>query len=177
MSSSKILQKLAAMEKEREGIFQFLGQYTHAQHNQSPAKGGWSAIQVVQHLLSAETSTLHYLKKKTADVSRSKKAGVMAFFRSVLLNTMLALPLKFKAPAIVAEVPASGDLQAIQAQWAAVRAELQSLLASLSEADYDRELFLHPVAGKLNLYQMLDFMQAHIQHHLPQIHRTIKEAK
>ncbi len=57
----------------------------------------------------------------------------------------------------------------IMAEWKLTRKELEKLLDSVSDADVNRQLFKHPVVGKINLKQTLGFMADHKQRHLNQI--------
>jgi hypothetical protein len=50
------------------------------------------------------------------------------------------------------------------------------LIKNLSDEILQKQLFKHP-AGKLSIYQAIDFMYLHHAHHKKQIFEAVREAK
>ncbi|WP_133273248.1 DinB family protein [Hymenobacter radiodurans] len=140
----------------------------------SPGPGQWSAVQVVHHLLVAETGINQYIDKKLAQTEDLEEAGVGAFFRASLLRLLLRLPfLRFKSPSRLKaltpdEVP---TLSVLQAEWETVRRHLERTLNEFPSKLLNRAIFKHPRSGMLTIYQTLDFMVDHVLHHQRQISR------
>jgi hypothetical protein len=113
--------------------------------------------------------------KKTQDITSAQKAGFKEGFRSAVLNTYIALPLRFKAP--VATMPSGTYTTLAEAStaWNEVRKNIREVWMRLPEDVLDRNWFKHLAAGKLSLMQMLTFMEAHVHRHEKQIWRTLKE--
>lgn len=165
------------LEISRKALFQKLMQHSDEDLNRKRADGGWSAIQVTHHLIQAETGTLAYLQKKTKDISGVEKSGFMHKARTLLLRLFLKLPIKFKAPKMVAEVPDYVSLRETASKWDIIRATLLQLCIDLPDEAFEKELFRHPLAGKMNLSQMLDFFDSHFERHLAQIDKVLAEKK
>ncbi|TGE20233.1 DinB family protein [Hymenobacter elongatus] len=145
--------------------------------HQTPGPGQWSAAQVVQHLLVAETGINQYIEKKVLQAEELEKSTFGTFLRSRLLRVLLRIPfLRFKAPARLAalttdDVPALTELQA---EWEAVRRRLEQILNEYPSSLLNRDIFKHPRSGMLNIYQTLDFMVDHVLHHQRQLERISK---
>ena len=160
------------IEEHRKSLLDEISKLSHTQQNFKPAPESWSILQVVNHLLYAETNVVKYMLKKIQGISTVEKAGVQAKFRSLLLNTFLKSPLKFKAPK--AAMPAQEEVHIFEnllKQWNETRAEFGKILDQLNPADAEKLLFKHPISGKFNIYQTMSFMQEHIAHHIKQISR------
>ena len=171
---SAFLAHFQRLETSRKDLFQQLIPYSAENLNCKRADGGWSAIQVIHHLIQAETGTLAYLQKKTKDISQVPHAGFLAKIRAFLLRAFLKLPIKFKAPPFTAQLPETASLQETAEKWERTRVALLQLCLSLPEEAFEKELFRHPFAGRMNLMQMLDFFEAHFDRHLGQIMKVLK---
>ncbi len=153
------------IEEQRKNLLDEIAKLNHTQQNFKPAPESWSILQVVNHLLYAETNVVKYMLKKIQGIATVEKAGVQAKFRSLLLNTFLKSPLKFKAPK--AAMPVQGEVyifENLRKQWNETRAEFAKILDQLNPADAEKLLFKHPISGKFNIYQTMSFMQEHIAH-------------
>jgi uncharacterized damage-inducible protein DinB len=155
---------------------QALGDKDH----QSPGPGQWSAAQVVQHLLVAETGIGQYIDKKIQQAEGLGQAGFGTFLKSRLLRLALRLPfLRFKAPKYLAaltpeQVPPLAELRT---EWARIRRQLERTLNEFPSPLLGRMIFKHPRSGMLNIYQTLDFMVDHVLHHQKQVERIAKAVK
>lgn len=148
--------------------------------HQSPGPGQWSAAQVVQHLLVAETGIAQYLEKKLQQTEDLEKAGIAHTLKSLLLRGLLRLPFtRFKAPKRLAELtPDEVDsLPELQTEWQSIRRRLEQLLNEYPSRLLDRAIFKHPRSGMLTIYQTLDFMLDHVLHHQRQVDRIAKALK
>ena len=83
-------------------------------------------------------------------------------------------PFKFKAPGyLVDHTPNSMPLTDLVQRWNAEREKLRTFLEEIKDEDLHKLVYKHPVAGRLNVLQALDFMIEHFHHHLPQINRLL----
>jgi hypothetical protein len=141
--------------------------------NRPPAPGKWSALQILEHVVTAEARTLGYVRKKMQAGSALPRAGLGSRLRLLALQATLASPLRFKAPAAVGDVPAGSDPAALWARWDEVRRDLGELAASFPPELGDRLVFRHPYVGRMSLAHALGTLQAHLDHHIPQIERAL----
>jgi uncharacterized damage-inducible protein DinB len=154
-------------------LAQSLGEKSH----QAPGPGQWSAAQVVQHLLVAETGIGQYIDKKVQQEEGLDKAGFLTFVRSRVLRLALRLPfLRFKAPKYLAALTPDTvpPLAELRTEWDRVRRQLERTLNEFPGPLLNRMIFKHPRSGMLNIYQTLDFMVDHVLHHQRQLERISK---
>ncbi|WP_303311184.1 DinB family protein [Hymenobacter sp. BT730] len=148
------------------------------QANQAPGPGQWSAAQVVQHLVVAESGIGQYIEKKLLQAEGLQKGGVGSFLKSRLLRVLLRLPFtRFKAPAYLTNLTPETvpTLPELRAQWEATRRRLERTLNEYPGKFLDRAIFKHPRSGMLTITQTMDFMLDHILHHQKQLERISKQ--
>lgn len=164
------------LEALRQAYEQALMQASVAQQEFKPATGGWSMLQVVRHLVTAEALSTDYLVKKNY-TNAYKKGGFGTRLRSGLLRLMLRSPLKFKAPRILAALEPEDGLQAepLLAEWQSSREKLKTYLEGFPEEKLAFEIYRHPRSGWLTVEQALQFLGDHLRHHQQQLARLQKE--
>ncbi|TAK36745.1 MAG: hypothetical protein EPO28_13055 [Saprospiraceae bacterium] len=169
--------KIDAIDGSLEELLTLLAAYSHAQLNTKPAPHAWSVMQVMQHLMVAEQASIAYVYKKIKYRENLKKTGISNTLRKVLLWFFLWAPLKFKAPAIVAEdkFPAESDFQDTAESWRRIRADLVQLFECIPPELVHTAIFRHAVAGRLHLDGMLLFFSGHFKRHRKQIERTLRQ--
>jgi hypothetical protein len=160
------------LEATRLGLLARLSPHGDTVLNRLPEKG-WSAAQVLFHVVTVEELALGYVRKKMQAGPALPRAGWRSRARSAALQVALASPLRAKAPPPVAEVPAFHDLQACRRRWETVRQGWQELLRELPPELLDRLLYRHPFVGRLGMRDTLRFLQAHLDHHARQIERIL----
>lgn len=160
------------IEGQRNELLGQVSRLSHQQQNFKPSPKEWSILQVLNHLVYAETNTVKYMTKKIQGIATAEKSGAYAKFRLLTLNMFLRSPLKFKAPK--AALPVQEDVYVfdnVKKQWDDVRLQFKKILDQLGNADADKLIFKHPISGKFNIYQTMSFLQEHIEHHRKQIKR------
>ena len=139
-----------------------------------PTDGGWSVLQVLEHLLDSEAKSFGYLKKKTLDYSGVKKKNLSTSIRSGLLRLSLKSSMKFKAPTVLQDPPNQMSVADLKRDFDKQRKEIQDLISNLPADAFNLELFKHPIAGRLTIHQMFDFMTDHWGHHQKQIENILQ---
>ncbi len=161
-----------ALEAQRKQLLEAVSQLSHEQQNFKPSPEAWSVLQVLNHLIYAETNSVKYLQKKVQGIANIPKSGIQAMFRLFVLNTSLRSPLKFRAPK--AALPPQEDVfifDNLKDKWDANREEMRKILDGLDPSGANKLIFKHPVAGRFNIYQTMSFITEHIEHHKKQIER------
>jgi len=170
----ELLKAFEAAEADRKALLAKLDAYGEDVLTRKPAPDAWSVVEVLAHLVKAETGTLNYLRKKL-EVGGHRKASPFAGLRKSFLNFVLGLPIKFKAPKVAQlDKGVSMSYAEAKAQWIAVREGLGNEYQRIDEALIVHDLFKHPFAGKLNLVQSTEFMRQHMLRHVGQVERTLK---
>ncbi|NND04891.1 MAG: DinB family protein [Saprospiraceae bacterium] len=130
----------------------------------------WSPIEVCQHLYLSEKLSLAYVQKKLSFDPVLRKAGLLSWIRSLVLNWYLQTKLKFKAPKSTTKFRMEGltvDLIAID--WNGLRATLRQIITEMDSSHLDKAIYRHPIVGRLSILQMLRFFRSHFDHHYLQI--------
>lgn len=148
-----------------------IGNATVEQRNFKPAPDKWCMLQVAQHILASENGTFRFFKKYPP-VKTGFTDQISGAVRSIALNIALKLPLKFKAPKAPELNPETAlPWEETETAWVATRTELYNYFNSFEADKAAHIVFKHPLAGKFNVSQTLDFLLEHINHHLAQLKR------
>lgn len=172
----ELRRRLAALEAARRRALQLIEGFPPDALNRAPAPGRWSALQVLHHVVTAEALSLAYVRKKMQAGAALPRAGLASRLRLLGLRLALRSPLRLRAPAATATVPATIDPDELRARWDTVRAELATLVEAFPPDLVGRLVFRHPFAGRMSLADTLGFMQAHLEHHLAQVERATASA-
>ncbi len=169
--NKKLKQEFDALEKSRIELFNKLDKLDASKMNKQPDANSWSVVQVMDHLTLAERNSLLYMTKKLSVSNEFGQANFKTSFRLFLLKSALKLPIKWKAPKIVADANNDNNYAEAKAAWIEVRNGIAAFLEKFPEEHLESELFKHPSAGKFTVVQALNFMRTHVGHHLSQIDR------
>lgn len=176
MQKTKLLLQFNALEASRKKLLKELDSLERKTLDFKPAPDKWSITQVLYHLNFSETRSMAYVSKKMQGGSNIKKTGLIADIRLSLLSLLLQSGYKWKAPAILGDVPENLNYEDVIQQWDESRNQLKTFLENLSENLLNREIYRHPRAGRLNAGHMMQFFQDHFDHHLKQVKRLKREA-
>lgn len=166
-----LLARFSKLEAQRSALVRMLEKEAPKRLEQAPSAGAWSVAQVIVHLAMADENLISYVDRKIA-VGGHAAPGLSAPFRLAFLKVALASPIKFKAPEVVATIPASSFAEAL-ARWQSARERMEETFATIPEAFIGHGLIKHPSLGKFGLVQGLGFVHWHVKHHMPQIKRTL----
>jgi uncharacterized damage-inducible protein DinB len=172
--STKLKAQYDTMERSRRALLDSLKQYPDNLLNKQPAPGKWSVAQVLDHIIAGEEGSLSYIKKKTQDIARAQPAGLRGRWRMLMLKVVFSSPVTFKAPPVLEPSQDFMTLQQLDERWTKVRAGIYAIISKLSDKDLEKELWKHIIAGKMNIYQMLSFLDIHYKRHKKQTQRTLK---
>lgn len=165
-----LFKKFQSLQKSKNDLLQMIGEYSEEQLNEPMTEGKWSIAQVLYHVYLAEKLSLQYMKKKTLDLTQIHKSGFKESLKSVLLQVSLKLPIKYKAPKVLAEsLPETIDWNDFLLSWGDSRDEVYKFIDWLPADAVNKNIFRHPRTGMMNISQTLDFYAAHFNHHVPQV--------
>ncbi|MFN0176850.1 MAG: DinB family protein [Saprospiraceae bacterium] len=171
----KILAANARFSDQVEALLNELSTLDHERLNRKPANGGWSAIQTMHHLILVEENSMAYIRKKLSFNPQLEKAGLGSWWRSLLLNVTLRIPIKFKAPksAGIELIPETDTLKAVNIRWQKIRNEWQAFFENMPDELNEKAAYKHPRAGRLSWLQMLYFFASHFKRHRGQVRRAV----
>ena len=168
---------LARLDASRRRALGVVDGVPHAALNRAPMPGKWSALQVLHHVVTVEGLTVGYVRKKMQAGAALETAGPASRLRLLAVQVTLALPVRVRAPAITGDVPQESELPALQARWDDVRGGLDELVRSFPAEILDRLVFRHPYAGRMSLAHALGTLEAHLDHHIPQVERALARSQ
>jgi len=166
-------QRFERLEDTRRDVLARLEGHDPARLNRPRADGGWSALQVLHHVIAAEAGTLRYVSKKMQGGSSLPRAGLVSRLRLLALQVGNVSPFRFRAPGVTAEVPAEIDPDELRTRWEEVRAGWTERLEGFSDELLDRMVFRHAMVGLMGLPDTLSFLQSHLAHHARQVERLL----
>lgn len=173
MGIAKKDQYFQQLEEIRSELEKLAKSATNEQLNLQP-EGKWSALQHMHHLILAESAIMQYIRKKMPHVTEKDKTGLSAALKLKSVRVALGAGYKAKAPAVTSEdIPEKSTFEEVKKAWDAGRADLQALISEIPEDSWELAIFKHPVAGRLNGYQALEFMEIHMNHHIKAIRKCL----
>ena len=145
------------------------------QLNKNTEADKWSCGQIMEHLQMSFGFTILYLNKKITQPELIPVAGFKSTLRYWLIKFVLISPIKIKAPKGVDNVPEVTTIEHIQQ---GVKKNLQALEEFINRYPVElnqKAIFKHPLAGRINLYQTIQFLNDHLMHHDRQIRQIISK--
>lgn len=170
---ANIIKKFDQMESGRMRLFQLIQNQNDETLNKKPDPEKWSPVQILHHLMDAESGTLNYIRKKIANPDQLEQSGIREKMNAFLLSVFLRAPLKWKAPKVVSTVPEHDTLTNTLRRYNEVRENWKQLIDSMPEDQMKKKIFRHPVAGRMNLYDTLNFIDLHARRHFRQIRQIL----
>jgi len=160
------------IEASRELLFNDLKKYTEDQLNFKPTENEWSILQVMNHLMMAEVSSVVYVQKKLtnglADIPKMDAEGDERFAQ---LASYMQADNRTSAPPMVTPTFERTTLAATREGWDTIRQDTATQLERFGEADLNKAAYKHLLAGRMSIVQMLGFFRLHFNRHLGQIER------
>jgi hypothetical protein len=170
---SELQQRLERLEATRAGVVARIEDVDRTTLNRPRADGGWSVLQVLHHVIVAESGTLRYIPKKMLGGTSLPRAGLVSRLRRLTLQAAFVSPLRFRAPGVTADVPNEIDPAELIARWGETRGGWRRLLDEFPEEILDRMVFRHGMVGLMGLRDTLAFLQGHLDHHVRQVERLL----
>lgn len=142
-----------------------------------PSVDKWSALQICKHLQLSEYLSLKNLKYNIGRIDTRPSASIKNAISSKILGLALHSPLKFKSPIPTRydHHPKTLTLSEIFDEWLLTRQELKMIIDKCREESFSKQLYKHPYAGYLSIWQMIAFFRDHFDHHHKQIHQRLRD--
>jgi hypothetical protein len=141
-----------------------------------PRPASWSALDVLDHLVRVEEAAMQAV---LSNLPNPQTIPLRHRFSGIMVRAVMRSPIRVRVPdSEPAVLPGLGrDLQSIKNRWAEVRHEMTGLLAPLSPEQLRAGVVRHPVAGWMTILQGMDFLSAHLRHHVYQLDRLGKSVR
>ncbi len=170
--------QLDSLNSDLSALFRDLKKYSDDDLNWKPGEGKWSVLQIMEHLILAESLSQQYLEKKLSFDPKLKNANILSAMRSMFISFYLNTPIKVKAPAAVLEsLPEKSTFWELVKQWKQNRENLETFLNSLPPEIFKKQVYKHPLGGRLSIGNMMTFHKNHFKRHKRQIENILKNFK
>jgi len=169
----ELSERLEVLDQTREAFLASVRSRTEAERRFRPSGGGWSMLDVTEHLvLAEERSLLGILKGPRAGTRVTPLAQV----RMAAVRFVLATSIRVKVP-VPAVVPVGvSTLDELEARWGTARHGIAAAFEPITAADAGAARFRHPLAGWVTAREGLGFLAGHIRHHARQLVRIRQAA-
>jgi hypothetical protein len=154
----------AKLETQRTETLAELCDWSPRRLSFRPTPGSWSATEVLDHILRAETGTIDNVR---VGLRNPHTLGTGDGARIATLDRALRSDQSFKVPPEAEMIlpDAHTTLQEVAHRWVQVRVELARLLQTLAPEDARCGVFYHPFAGWMTFAEVLNHFSAHLYHH------------
>lgn len=161
--------------KDRTTVLQEVYVLTEQQYRSNPRPGKWSISQILTHVLTSEQLSLGYMMKKAKGIDAVGNSGILESIKMWLLKVSQRMPINYSAPkVVVANTPEALSKEALRQKWLQHLHDLNAFLETIDDKNIRKKIYKHPVAGRLDARQALQFFQEHFHHHMPQIWRCVQ---
>lgn len=173
--SAPILSQFAILEKRKAAFLLDLKTWTPRQLAFRPPRGGWSALEVLDHVVKTERGITEEMEKNLPD---RRRVPALDAVRSRLLIALMNSRLRFKVPievsARVWPEPVA-DLDIMLLSWADSQHRVRAWIDRLGNDQISYAVFRHPASGWMRPLEAIGFMGAHARHHAFQLYRISRQ--
>lgn len=173
---AKLIKAIDEIEAIKETLISDYEQLTENQLTFKPKSKKWNLLQVAEHLMLAETGSINYVNKKIKGIESLEEYSFKAGFRFWVMKCFLNAPIKIRNRAPAAAPTLTPAFDNIKLRWNIAREALKKFTATYDDETLNKLIYKHPLAGRLNILQMVNFFKLHLNHHMKQIKR-IKQHK
>lgn len=149
-----------------------LSKCSQEQLTDKPSRGGWSLLDVVEHLMLGEHVVLKGLPKPSQ--LREEKPSFRDRINSWLVLGILRAGIRVKVPSSSMEPNGRTTLQEVRNKWDKSQAWLKAYISDLDHKKAHATVFSHPVSGPLTISQLLTLSEAHFDSHTRKIKIKLK---
>lgn len=139
-----------------------------------PRPDAWSILEILEHVVVAESVILRGLPPRSALVAQPRNLGHLVKYGLVTLILRLRIPVKVPSRRMLPTGQAT--LAELRTAWDAHMAWLRVFVAEDEAAAQKQAFFTHPVAGPVTLVQALRMDLLHVGIHRRQIAKLLHQA-
>lgn len=166
--------KFQRLEELKYSIVTLLQDTSEEILNRKPFENKWSPLQVLHHIIRAEQAAMIGIKRSLKDYHLKDDLGFWGPFKTLQLKFLFGLPLKFKAPKGVDNIPDNPVFDELVKKWVSVRKDMMDFFKSIPPDAMNKNLFSTWYSNKMNIYHVSVFLVLHSERHYSQIKNLIR---
>jgi hypothetical protein len=166
---------LNALDERRTEFLDGLDSVPPSQRDRSPTTHTWSPLQIGEHLYLVDEGFARYVARQLEKGDARRRFDEPSDKSVEGLIRAMRTPAQLKVPENSGVDPAGEmSMDELRTQWLAVGKRWHEIAAALPPELAEEALSMHPVGGPLTFSQTLRFLEAHIEHHMFQLARTVR---
>lgn len=170
-----LLPLVTALDTRRSEFLAALDTIPPEHLSQAPASKAWSPLDIGEHLVIVERGLGRAAVRQIEKGEERKRFGEPSAKSVEGLVRAMQTPAKFKVPEGVGVEPTGEmNLSDLRQAWLEAGDQWRKAADMLPPELEDEGLVMHAVAGPMTVAQTLRFLDAHIEHHLHQLVRTVR---
>jgi hypothetical protein len=135
----------------------------------------WSVVEVVEHLVIAETGLLEELSTNIPASTLDPAAKTPEKHQRVI--KVMERDIEVDVPHESLEPHGRIPLEDLLSRWNGIRQKLPGLLAGIRPENEDDPVFRHPYGGPLDIADTLQFFEVHFDNHMRHIDRILAQVQ
>ncbi len=164
-----MLTTLDAIEAKRQALLAKVSAMTPAERQWRESPGTWSAVEIVEHLVLAEQVVIGDLREAASRAHAPRSLGER--LQALIVALVLRLGVRVEVASEAMRPIGTLSFDRLRDRWDAQHRALRAYAEGADAAQQRRRVFRHPIAGPLDLQQMLGLLDAHLASHQRQLER------
>lgn len=167
---------LDALDDRRSEFLAAFESITPDQLAVSPGGEAWSPLQIGEHVMRVEEGLAHVTSRQIEKGAARRDVGEPSERSVAGLIAVLRTPAKLNVPEGVPSVLPTGeiDLATLRQRWLEAGERWRAIVATFPPELAETALAYHDVAGAMTASQTLRMLEAHVEHHMHQLARTVQ---
>ena len=137
-----------------------------------PESGGWSVLEIVEHLLLSEESVMKNVDRP--ELLRPRRRSLRARIGYAAVLGILASPFKVRVPSPDMKPSGGRSFDELRSAWEESHRALRRHVVAEGEGEVSGAVFVHPVSGPLTTRQAVRMLRVHLERHERQIRRILR---
>ena len=138
----------------------------------TPSGGGWSILEVIEHLVLAEESVLANMDRP--ELLRARRTSWRSRLGYSAIVAILSSPFRVSVPSAAMKPQGKRSFDELRAAWAASHEALRRHVIAVHEGRVSGAVFAHPVSGPLTTRQAVRMLRVHLKRHERQIRGILR---
>ncbi len=160
-------------EEARQQLLQQVIALPEAQLQATPRRGGWSTLEVLEHVALAERSVFQNLPDPATMARHEQAVEHRIRWVIVVLAVTFRIPLRVPSPEMAPG--GSRTLAEVRQLWEENTRWLRHYAQHAGRLDRDEAVFRHPVAGPMTFAQVTWLGRKHVDVHARQVRRIQRD--
>lgn len=139
---------------------------------QRSTSGGWSILEVIEHLVLSERSVLANMDRP--ELLKARRKSLRARFGLTAVMSVLRSPIPVSVPSADMRPKGERSFEELRTDWEASHEALRGHVAAVEGGQISGAVFMHPIAGPLTTREAIRMLRVHLKRHEKQIRNILQ---